>query len=465
MITYAGISPHPPLIIPEVGGDNIHQVNKTIQGLQALSAAVIDSSPEVIVFLTPHGNVFSDCISVLTEDTLQGNLGNFGRSDINLGPYRNDLDFVQRLGESAGKHGIHLLGVDQTLAHKHQLRTELDHGILVPLYYLEKTGLSDLPVIAISIGMLDNLELYRFGKLIQETAQRLNRRVAIIASGDMSHRLKEEGPYHYHPDGAIFDRTVKECIEKADAEGILNIPDSLRQNAGECGYPSIVIMLGALDGYAVKSHVFSYEGPFGVGYLTTGLQTGEKSDSVLTQWQLKQDAVIREKRAQESVPVRWARLNLEHHIKGQERPALEGDMTPLAKKRSAAFVSIKKNGQLRGCIGTFLPAYENLAEEIRHNALSAGLRDPRFAPVEASEMESLVYSVDLLSAPEPCQKEDLDTARYGVIVSHGNKRGLLLPDLEGIDTVETQLQIALQKADITAREDYTIQRFEVKRFV
>jgi len=111
-----------------------------------------------------------------------------------------------------------------------------------------------------------------------------------------------------------------------------------------------------------------------------------------------------------------------------------------------------------------LPTYDNIAQEIRKNALAAGLQDPRFPPVEAAEMAALVYSVDILAQPEPCSKEDLDPARYGVIVSNGSKRGLLLPDLEGVDTVEEQLQIALQKGGISPRDKYAIQRFEVKRF-
>jgi AmmeMemoRadiSam system protein A len=139
-------------------------------------------------------------------------------------------------------------------------------------------------------------------------------------------------------------------------------------------------------------------------------------------------------------------------------------MEYLLQDRAGAFVSIKKHGQLRGCIGTFLPVYKNLVEEIKNNALAAGLDDPRFPPVEAGEMSTLVYSVDILAKPEPCKREDLDPKHYGIIVSSGGKKGLLLPDLEGVDTVEQQLQIALQKGGISPQEQYLIQRFEVKRY-
>jgi AmmeMemoRadiSam system protein A len=372
---------------------------------------------------------------------------------------------VQELQTRSREQGIDLLGINDAFARQHKLNAKLDHGILVPLSYLEKAGLRNQAVVAISVGLLDPLDLYRFGKLIQETAANLHRRVAVVASGDMSHRLKEEGPYHYHPDASRFDHLVQDLLAKADVEGLLQIPADLREHAGECGYPSISIMLGTLDGYEIQSKVFGYEGPFGVGYLTVGLQAIQKTNSMLETLHEKQTALIREKRGQESAPVKWARLNLEHRITGKAQPALEGDMQQLLQQKSAAFVSIKKNGQLRGCIGTFLPVYENLAEEIKHNAFSAGLRDPRFPPVEADELSSLVYSVDILTEPEPCTREDLDPKKYGVIVSRGGKRGLLLPDLDGVDTVEEQLLIALQKAGISSREKYSIERFQVKRFV
>ena len=228
----------------------------------------------------------------------------------------------------------------------------------------------------------------------------MGKRVAVVASGDMSHRLKDEGPYDYHPDGSRFDLMVKDMLAEADVQGILNIPEKLRQNAGECGYRSIVIMLGVLDGYDIQSQVFSYEGPFGVGYLTAGFTPGEPGLSIWEELSAGQTRLIESRRTAESVPVKWARLILESRLTGRPNPELPQAMESLLHDRAGVFVSLKKHGQLRGCIGTFLPAYQNLAEEIRNNALAAGLKDPRFSPVEASELPTLVYSVDILSQPE-----------------------------------------------------------------
>jgi AmmeMemoRadiSam system protein A len=162
--------------------------------------------------------------------------------------------------------------------------------------------------------------------------------------------------------------------------------------------------------------------------------------------------------------VRLARQSLEYYLRtGKVLPVPE-PLPPELAGRAGAFVSIKKHGNLRGCIGTIGPTRANLAEEIIYNALAAGLEDPRFPPVTAEELPELRYSVDVLSEPEPATLADLDPKVYGVIVSRGRRRGLLLPDLEGIDTVEEQVAIARQKGGIGPDEPYRLERFKVTRY-
>jgi AmmeMemoRadiSam system protein A len=134
------------------------------------------------------------------------------------------------------------------------------------------------------------------------------------------------------------------------------------------------------------------------------------------------------------------------------------------KERAGVFVSIKKDGQLRGCIGTFEPSRPNIAEEIIGNAISAATRDPRFLPIAPDELEHLSFSVDVLTPPEPAEFGDLDPKKYGVIAECGWKRGLLLPDLEGVDTAKDQVSICCQKAGISPGEPVKLSRFQVKRY-
>jgi AmmeMemoRadiSam system protein A len=141
-------------------------------------------------------------------------------------------------------------------------------------------------------------------------------------------------------------------------------------------------------------------------------------------------------------------------------------LTAEMKSGAGVFVSIKKHGELRGCIGTFMPTRMNVADEIVANAISSATQDPRFMPVEASELGDLEYSVDVLTEPEPVRSIDqLDPKKYGVIVECGFRRGLLLPDLTGVDNVEEQIEICRAKAGISAEEPIRLYRFQVERFV
>jgi AmmeMemoRadiSam system protein A len=463
MINYCCFSPHPPIVIPEVGGDNLTKAQATVKGLQAMAAELVASAPEVVFLLTPHGNVFSDCISCLGEQELNGNLGAFGHQEINM-HYTNDLELVSRLEQECAAEGIEFAVIDRSLAKHHHLNAELDHGIMIPLYYLEQAGLKKVPIVAISIGFLPLVQLYKLGTVISRCARTLKRKAALVASGDMSHRLKDDGPYSFNPAGPEYDHLVKDLLDKKDIKSLLSIPEHLRENAGECGYRSLVIMLGALDGFDFESRVFSYEGPFGVGYLTAGFKPTAPGASFLEHWLEEEAREREERRSLESIPVKWARRVVESYIKSGQIPTLPEDWAEIKQQKAAVFVSLKKSGQLRGCIGTILPVHDNLMEEIQENAISASTRDPRFNPVRPEELDQLEYSVDVLSKPEPATRGELDPSRYGVIVSRGSKRGVLLPNLEGVDTVEEQLEIALQKAGISRTQGYSIERFEVVRY-
>ena len=177
-------------------------------------------------------------------------------------------------------------------------------------------------------------------------------------------------------------------------------------------------------------------------------------------------ARLAEKKAAEDPWVRLARLSLETFVKTGERLERLPDGLPdeMTGRTAGAFVSLHAHGQLRGCIGTTGSTTGSVAWEIVQNAVSACSRDPRFPPVTVSELESLEYSVDVLGQPEPISSSaELDVKKYGVIVSCGGRRGLLLPDLEGVDTVEQQINIARQKGGISFQEKYTLERFEVVR--
>ncbi|MFP4641315.1 MAG: AmmeMemoRadiSam system protein A [Chloroflexota bacterium] len=162
--------------------------------------------------------------------------------------------------------------------------------------------------------------------------------------------------------------------------------------------------------------------------------------------------------------VELAKETVEKYVSEGETPH-PAELTPEMQEQAGVFVSIHEHGQLRGCIGTFLPTQSNVAEEIIHNAISSATRDYRFSPVTPEELPSLTYKVDVLTKPEPVEsKEELDPKKYGILVEYRGKRGLLLPDLEGVDTVDKQIEIASAKAGILPDEPVNLYRFEVRRF-
>lgn len=464
MLTYAALSPHPPLIVPYIGAERLKDVEPTVTAMKQVADRIAQTRPETVIFFTPHGNVFADAITALVEPNLYGDFSNFGCRQQGQA-YPNDLELLNEIGRLCSDADIPMVAIDEGLAAKYRFQATLDHGILVPLHYLREGGCQNIAVVALSVAYLPLSDLYQVGLLIRKAAETLKRRIAIVASGDMSHHLTNDGPYSFHPDGPRFDKLMKDLLSVGDVAGILGIPEQLRENAGECGYRSVIMMLGALDGLSFKPQVLSYEGPFGVGYLVAGFEPDkDRRPSILEQLRQQEKRALEARRQAESMPVRWARMVLEEYIRTGKRPLLPDDMKDLQEGRAGTFVSLKKKGQLRGCIGTITASRPNLAEEIAANAISAGTQDYRFEPLEAQELDDLVYSVDILGKPEAATRDQLDPKKYGVIVSAGGKRGLLLPDLEGVDTVEQQLQIALQKAGISSREPYNIERFKVTRY-
>jgi AmmeMemoRadiSam system protein A len=164
--------------------------------------------------------------------------------------------------------------------------------------------------------------------------------------------------------------------------------------------------------------------------------------------------------------VKLAKDTVELYVRaGNILPVRDEDLTPEMKGQAGVFVSLKIRGLLRGCIGTFLPMERDVAHEVVRNAISAATSDPRFPVVRIGELDTIEYSVDVLTPPERVKDAgELDPRRYGVIVQSGGRRGLLLPDLEGVDTVEYQISIAMQKAGIPPGTPVELSRFEVKRY-
>lgn len=462
-IVFAGLSPHPPLLIPEIGREDIERVNLTNQAMKKLAGLVFQSEPDVLVIISPHGPVFSDAIAILDKPVLEGDFGQFGVPQVGFKEEIHEK-MIGVLQDAASKVGIMVIRMGEQEIKQYRIDGKLDHGVMVPLHFMREFGVK-APLLPITMGMLPYEELYRFGAVIKEVSDKLNLRVAVIASGDLSHRLTPQAPAGYNPHGQEFDQLLIKTLKLYQVENLFSFDHKLIEKAGECGLRPIIMMLGALDGLEMESEVISYEGPFGVGYGVASFRpTGKTAPSKIESIDRKRTERLKESMEQEHPLVRLARETISNACYGREttEPA---EMIPEMERQAGVFVSIKKDGQLRGCIGTTAPTQANVAEEIIQNAVSAAFYDPRFYPIEKDELDDLTISVDVLGEPEPIQSmKELDTIRYGVIVKQGRKSGLLLPDLEGIDSPEEQVAIAKEKAGITTNEGLELFRFEVVRY-
>ena len=461
-ILAAFMVPHPPMIVPQVGRGSEKQVERTTKAYQQVAAEIAALKPETIVITSPHSILYSDWFHISPGSGASGSFRNFMAPQVRF-TEKYDTELVKELCRIT-KDAEFPAG---TLGEREK---ELDHGTMVPLWFIRQKY-TEYQLVRIGLSGLPLADHYRLGMMIREAAERTGRRVVLVASGDLSHKLQEYGPYGFAPEGPQYDARIMDVCSRAAFGELFDFEETFCDKAAECGHRSFVIMAGALDGRSVKAQQLSHEDVTGVGYGICTFYPGEEDSSrhFLDQYLGKQEAALKAQRDGEDAFVRLARASAESYVlhrkvlklKEVKPEDLPGELT---ENRAGAFVSIHKHGKLRGCIGTILPTRDSLAEEIIFNAVSASTQDPRFDPITPEELPWLEINVDVLGDPEPIDSPaQLDVKRYGVIVSKGGRRGLLLPDLEGVDTVEQQISIAKQKAGIRPGEQVSLQRFEVIR--
>lgn len=464
--------PHPPLIVPEIGRGSENAVEETINSYKYVAKKIAELKPDTIVLSSPHTVMYGDYFHISPGTDASGSFASFGAAGVKM-EVNYDTRFVASLCEEAAVKGIDagILG---------ERDKKLDHGTMVPLYFIRQEY-TDFQLVRIGLSGLPMEEHYKLGMAVAKVADDLNRRVVYIASGDLSHKLQETGPYGFDPAGPRYDERIMDVMGRGAFDELFAFDEHFLDKAAECGHRSFVMMSGCFDKTNVTIEKLSHQDVTGVGYgiCCYYVDSDEVNNdrAFLNIWREKEEIRRQEARAKEDAFVRLARKSLETYIVTGEKvdcnaavESLRGEVPDeqieeLLESQAGAFVSLHKQGQLRGCIGTIAPVRDSVAEEIVANAVSAAVHDNRFSPVSKDELNLIEYSVDVLSPAEPIDSEDeLDVKRYGVIVTKGYKRGLLLPNLDGVDTVEEQLAIAKRKAGLRSDEEgCSLERFEVVR--
>ena len=341
-----------------------------------------------------------------------------------------EVEIDSELGQQILATSSHL--VEDHTAHQYE------HSIEVQLPFLQYFK-RDIKIVPIILAYGSGATYKEIGKEIARAIKELNKEVVIMASSDMTHYESQESAQRK-------DNQAIEAILDLNEDELLKRVDQL--NISMCGYaPTVSLISAAKELGATGAELVRYQ--------TSGDTTGDYSNVVGYAGVIITGM---------SPLVRLARKTVETVVKEGKTPK-PGELTPEMREGGGVFVSIHKLGGLRGCIGTIEPQKENVAEEIITNAISSATRDPRFPPIAPNELKDLSYSVDVLTTPEPIASQDqLDPKKYGVIVECGIRRGLLLPDLEGVDSVDYQIDICRQKAGIAPDEPIKLYRFGVKRY-
>ncbi len=419
--------------------------------LRAMIAGFTDKKApkeDVVGLLVPHaGYQYSGPVTGATVSRIK-----FKDTFIIMGPTHSGMGKpFSVMVEGTWKTPLGEVEVDEELARKvvslsGQLEEDYEahqeeHAVEVQIPFLQyfKPDVRIVPIILAGA----TLDIYKeIGRDIAAAIKGLKREAVIMASGDMTH-------YESHESAKEKDMKAVEAMLALDEDELTRRYQNL--SISMCAYGPVACLITAAKELGATGAEL-------VKYQTSGDSSGDYSAVV------GYAGVIFKKAAMHPLTA-LAKETVETYVKEGKRPPLPKELTPEMKDKAGVFVSIHMLGDLRGCIGTFEPQEENVGEEIITNSISSATRDPRFSPITPEELKDLDYSVDVLTAPEPVEDaSQLDPKKYGVIVEAGWKRGLLLPDLEGVDTVEYQIDVCRQKGGISPDEPVQLYRFEVKRY-
>lgn len=401
---FSALMCHAPIVVPAVAGDEAARCSSTTRAMREVAARAVASRPDRLVLISPHSPRREGAWGAWTGRH-RGSLAEFRAPEVTV-----DLPDAPEVAEALGALPVQ--------------GRPLDHGAVVPLAFLWEAGWRG-PTAILALPW-EPADVARAGRAVAA----LPGRSAVIGSGDMSHRLKPGAPSGYHPRARDFDLAFAAALEAGRWEDALAAEP--RELAAEDVIDSAAFAMAAA-GSATNAELLSYEGPWGVGY----------SEAIFYDEAPPLYAIARQAIRARQQGRSWS-------------PPAGGPPS------AGVFVTLYERGELRGCIGHIEPVHARLWEEVADVAVSSAFSDPRFRPLADDELPRCEIEVSVLRPPEPVDSEAaLDPRRYGVVLSAGRRRGVLLPDLEGVDTVADQLAITRRKAGIGSHEPVRIERFEV----
>ena len=449
--------PHPPLLLPEVGQGEERKLQLTQNAYERAMKEAAELAPETVIVVSPHTVMYADYFHIAPGEMASGDFAAFGAPDLRvMADY--DEPFAKELAKAASAEGIAAGGVGGRGA-------ALDHGVMVPLSFLE-AHTADFRLVRVGVSGLSPKEHYVFGRCIARVAEELGRRAVFFASGDLSHRLTPDAPRGFAPEGPRFDKACMKYLEEGDFLKLLRMEAALYQPATECALRGLWMLAGVLDARALKIKKLSYQGTTGVGYGLVSFKVTREDPrrSFVERYEMLERRAREERRAAEDDYVRLARRAMETIVRTGKLPPVPAELPEEMMGRAGVYVTLTRDGTPRGTYGTFEPSAKSIADEITRNAAHAARNDTHIAPVTEEELDALDITVDVLSEPELVGSADaLDPKTYGIIAESRGRKGVMLPAAPGIETAEEQLRAARKKAGIPEDAAIRIWRFTSER--
>ena len=443
-IPIAILLPHAPILVPAVAGGRLEACRSSYDAMGEASRRLVATQPEAVVLVSPHAARAERAFAV-TSGGVSGSLARFGasHSEVRL---PGDSVLTTELRSEAAARGIATANLPAA---------QLDHGSVVPLWHLAQAGWGG-PTVVVALAEADNSRIGELGECVAAAAARLGRRVAVVASGDMSHRLQPGAPCGYDPEAAKFDHAFIAQLRSGATRGLAAAVERWQENAAEDAVDSTLFAFGAAGWRADGREVLGYEGPFGVGYGVAVLFAAAEVEGACGPADADRLAML-PALARASIA---AALQLPAELVAPRPGDCPGG--------NSVFVTLHTaEGRLRGCIGTMESHTGDLAVETWRMAREAALHDPRFSPVVPDELAALRIEVTVLEPLEDIASEaELDPRHLGVVVRAADgRRGLLLPGIPEVTSVAQQVAIARSKAGIGAKEPVRLQRFAARKIM
>lgn len=433
MLCAGYIVPHSPLLLPMIHEEVHDQLRNTIHAYQKTAQEIGDLSPETIVIISTKAPGYKDYIHIAPGEQAAGNFAKYGHSEYAIA-VEYDTVLVNQICSLAKRNHI-------PAGKRGDDNATLDSGTMVPLFFINQY-MSGYRVVRISISDVDKEQLDRLGQCITAAAEDIDRRIAIIVSGELSRRLSDDSPYGYSKAAAVFDQFILSSIKDNDPEAWNNVNSDIGKESAQTILPALQIFKGAISETLYRSTVISYEACFGIGWIVAAFHNKDQNPYCAL-----------------------ARSSMLYYLENGKNMTKLPIADAKLKRRGGVIVSLYRFNELYSYAGTIHPLYPTIAQEIVYNAGIAAFHQSQKEPLSKQQLMRCEIRIHILTEYEPIFFiEDLNVKYDGLIVTGNQKQGVVFPNTAKIRTPAQMLEHALQKGGIDTEDYYTMERFTLEQY-